>query len=130
MTVVFLIAAILLTTAAVLAMVRIERGPTMLDRTIALDIITSILVSAVALEAAWSRRTDTIPLLAAIALVGFIGSVTIARFASVEPEEERRVKSRAEVAAEDAERRAREVEEQTTDLDDEAHGGLAEGEVR
>lgn len=95
----------LLGTGAVLAMLRVERGPSMLDRMIALDIITSILVIGVALEAAWNRRLDTVPILAALALVGFTSSVTVARYAAVEPEDEQRIQTPEEVAAEDAERR-------------------------
>lgn len=96
----------LLVSAAVLALLRVERGPSMLDRVVALDIITSILVIGVALEAAWDRRLDALPIVAALALVGFISSVTVARYAALEPEEERRIKTEEEVAAEDAERRA------------------------
>jgi multicomponent Na+:H+ antiporter subunit F len=127
--VVAVVCAVLLTAAAVLALIRAERGPTMLDRTVALDIFTSTLVGAVALEAAWSRRTDTLPVLVALALVGFIGSVTIARFASVEPEGEGRVLTREEVAAQDAARAAEERRELHA-VDDEDHGGPAPGEVR
>ena len=42
-----------------------------------------------------------VPVLVVLSLVGFVGSVTIARFASVEPEGEGRVRTREEVAAED-----------------------------
>lgn len=130
MIVVVVIAALLFTGAAVLTLVRAERGPTMLDRTVALDVLTSILVSAVALHAAWTRRTDTVPLLLALALVGFVGSVTIARFAAVEPEGEGRVLTREEVAMLEARRRAEEeAEERAAAGDDEHHGGPAPGEV-
>lgn len=128
------VCAALLAAAAVLTLVRIERGPSMLDRTIALDTFTATLVGAVALEAAWHRRTDTLPILVVIAMVGFVGSVTIARFAAVEPEEERRIKTREEAAAEDAARRlAEEAEERalerTAELDaaDEATGDATIG---
>lgn len=125
-----------------LAVVRAVRGPTMLDRTIALDIVTSCLIGGIAVEAAWSRRIDTVPILAVLALVGFIGSVTIARFASVEPEGEGRVLSREEAAAQEAERIAAEQmedersshrhDDQRSDhrRDDEHHGGAAHGEVK
>jgi multicomponent Na+:H+ antiporter subunit F len=127
MIVVVLVAAALFATAAVLALVRAERGPSMLDRTVALDVLTSILVSAVALHAAWTRRVDAVPMLVALTLVGFISSVTIARFAAVEPEGEGRVLTREEVAALEAERMAEEAEVLS---DPEHHGGPAEGEVR
>ncbi|MDF2847997.1 MAG: pH regulation protein [Oerskovia sp.] len=111
MIVVVLICAVLLASAATLAVVRAEKGPSMLDRTIALDVFTTTLVGTIALEAAWSRRTETIPILVVLSLVGFVGSVTIARFASVEPEGEGRIKTREEIAAEEAERLAAEEAE-------------------
>ena len=95
---------VLLVVGAGLALVRVERGPSMLDRMVALDIITSILLMAVVLEAAWSRRVDTVPVMAALTLVGFVASVTVARFASVEPEDAGRIRSPAEIRAEDAAR--------------------------
>ncbi|WP_454050206.1 monovalent cation/H+ antiporter complex subunit F [Cellulomonas sp. Marseille-Q8402] len=104
MTVVLLVCAALFTVAGVLALIRAERGPSMLDRTVALDIIVTVVVGAVALYAAAERRTDVVPILVVLSLVGFVGSVTIARFASVEPEGEGRVRSREEIAQEEAER--------------------------
>jgi len=121
MIVVVLICAVLLASAATLAVVRAEKGPSMLDRTIALDVFTTTLVGTIALEAAWSRRTETIPILVVLSLVGFVGSVTIARFASVEPEGEGRIKTREEIAAEEAERLAAEEGEQDKAVDPE-HG--------
>ncbi|ACZ32183.1 multiple resistance and pH regulation protein F [Xylanimonas cellulosilytica DSM 15894] len=106
MIVVAAIATAMIATAAVLALVRLERGPSMLDRTVAFDVLTSTIVGAVAVEAAWSRRTETIPILVVLSLVGFIGSVTIARYAAVEPESEKRIRTAEEVAAEDAAREA------------------------
>ncbi|WP_298455269.1 MrpF/PhaF family protein [uncultured Cellulomonas sp.] len=104
MTVVGLICAALLAAAGALAVVRMERGPSMLDRTIALDVLTTVLVGFVAVQTAVSRRTDTVPLLVALALVGFVGSVTIARFASKEPPGQGRVRTREEIARDEAQR--------------------------
>ncbi|BDO40706.1 monovalent cation/H+ antiporter complex subunit F [Cellulomonas sp. NTE-D12] len=119
------VAAVLILVGAVLAIVRAERGPSMLDRTIALDIVVTCLVAAVALYASLERRADVVPILVVLSLVGFIGSVTIARFAAVEPEDAGRVRTREEVAAEDearlraelAEAKAREVPDATEDDD-------------
>ena len=135
MTVVVLVCAVLLTAAAALALVRAERGPSMLDRTLALDILTGTLVGAIALEAAWSRRTDTVPMLVVLPLVGFVGSVTVARFAAAEPEGEGRVLSREELARQELERSRRAGDGRAEGHvdgradDDEHHGGLAHGEV-
>ncbi|HWV78169.1 MAG TPA: MrpF/PhaF family protein [Isoptericola sp.] len=92
-------AAVLVAVAALLALVRVERGPSMLDRAVALDTLTVTLVCAIAIEAIWSRRTETIPILVALSMVGFVGSVTMARFAAKEPEDEGRVRTPEEVAA-------------------------------
>jgi multicomponent Na+:H+ antiporter subunit F len=104
MTVVLVACAVMLGVGAVLALIRVEKGPSVLDRAVGLDIITSVLIIAVCVEAAANRRTDTVPVLAALALVGFVSSLAIARFAAVEPEDARRIKTAGEIAAEDAAR--------------------------
>lgn len=105
-----IISAALLAVGAVLTVVRVARGPSSLDRIIALDVISNILIITVALDAAVNLRSETVPILAALALVGFISSVAVARFASVEPEDARRIKTLEEVAAEEAARREEEEE--------------------
>ena len=136
MTIVVWVCGILLTAGAVLAVVRAEKGPSMLDRTVALDIVVTAMIAAVALYAAMERRTDVVPILVVLSLVGFVGSVTVARFASVEPEGEGRVRTREEIAAQEAERMDAEDEAEGArragrrEGYDEHHGGGAEGEVR
>lgn len=90
MIIVGIIATTLLAVGAGLAVVRLERGPSMLDRTAAFDVLTTTLVGAIAVEAALSRRTESVPILVVLSMVGFIGSVTIARFAAVEPPDDGR----------------------------------------
>ena len=136
MNVVVVICGVLLTVGALFAIVRAEKGPSMLDRTIALDIVVTTMIAAVALYAAVNRRADVVPILVVLSLVGFVGSVTIARFASVEPEGQGRVLTREEIAAMEAERIDNEdVAEESRRSgrrahNDEHHGGGAEGEVR
>ena len=136
MTAVVVVCGMLLTVGAVLAVVRAEKGPSMLDRTIALDIVVTAMIAGVALYAAVERRTDVVPILVVLSLVGFVGSVTIARFAAVEPEGEGRVRTREEIAAQEAERMDAEDEAEGARRSgrregyDEHHGGGAEGEVR
>jgi len=69
MTVVVWVCGILLTVGAVLAVIRAEKGPSMLDRTIALDIVVTTMIAAVALYAAIERRTDVVPILVVLSLV-------------------------------------------------------------
>ena len=82
MTVVAVVCATMLAVTGVLCLVRIVRGPTMLDRTVAADVFVAACLSAVGVEAAISGHTDTATVLLALALVGFLGSVSISRFAA------------------------------------------------
>ena len=63
MTVVIVVCGVLLTIGGACAVVRAERGPSMLDRTVALDIVVTTLTAAGALFAAVERRTDIVPIL-------------------------------------------------------------------
>lgn len=81
MIVVGTIAAIMLGLAAVLAVVRMTLGPTILDRIVSLDLVAAVTVGSLATEAFLHRHSDTIPILVVLALVGFIGSTSVARFA-------------------------------------------------
>jgi multicomponent Na+:H+ antiporter subunit F len=110
MTVVAIVCGTMLVAAAILSLIRAERGPSMLDRTVALDVFVTVLVGGIVLESAVSGRLDTLPILVVLSLVGFVGSVTIARFAAVEPEGEGRVRTAEEIAQEEAARAAEEVD--------------------
>jgi multicomponent Na+:H+ antiporter subunit F len=92
----------MLAVAAVLIVVRIERGPSMLDRTIALDMLVGAVMAALAIWSAATGRSDLVNVLVVLALVGFVGSVTLARFVAVEPEDEGRILTPDEVKAQDA----------------------------
>lgn len=111
MTAVVVVSSVMLVSGVVMAVIRVERGPSMLDRAVALDVITSTLIFGAAVEGALTRRTETVPVLAALALVGFVASVAMARFVSVEPEEAGRIKTVEEIRAEEAALAAAEDEE-------------------
>jgi multicomponent Na+:H+ antiporter subunit F len=66
--------------AALLLVIRISLGPTMLDRVVALDVLVAVSICGLALEAAVHRHTTTFPVLVVLSLLGFVGSVTVARF--------------------------------------------------
>ncbi len=80
MTVVLTICTIMLGVSALLLVTRISLGPTMLDRMVALDVLVAVLICGLALEAAINRHTTTLPILGVLSLLGFVGSVSIARF--------------------------------------------------
>jgi len=96
-TVVYVICFVILLAAAVLALSRIERGPSMFDRTLGLDVITAVLIGLVTVIAAATKRSDLVPVLIVLALVGFIGSTAIARFAAAEAADEGRILTKEEL---------------------------------
>lgn len=104
--VVLWVGGLMLAAAALLIVVRIERGPSMLDRTIGLDMLVSVVVAALALWSGATGRTDLVNVLVVLTLVGFVGSVTLARFVAVEPEDEGRILTPEEVRAHDDRMRA------------------------
>lgn len=71
----------LLGVSALLALVRMVIGPTMLNRAVAMDVLAATIVAGLAIEAAYNRHTTTLPILVVVSLVGFVGSVSISRFA-------------------------------------------------
>lgn len=77
-----LITALMLGAAVVLAVVRIIRGPSAVDRGISNEVLVSTMVCALGVEAAVNRHTTTLPILVSLSLVGFLASVAIARFAA------------------------------------------------
>ncbi len=82
MTVVAAVCAVLLCLTGITCMIRIVRGPTMLDRTVAADVFVAACIGAIGVEAAINRHSNTLPILVALAFVAFLGSVSIARYAA------------------------------------------------
>lgn len=66
--------------AAFVTVYRIIFSVSILDRVIAFDVLVSIFMAGVVLDMAYRRDFDNIMLLVILALVGFIGSVTVSRF--------------------------------------------------
>jgi multicomponent Na+:H+ antiporter subunit F len=78
---VFVVVLAMLGVAATLTTYRLLRGPSTLDRIVALDVFVVLVVVAAGVYVAWFRDGSNIPLLAAVALVGFVGSAAAARLA-------------------------------------------------
>jgi multicomponent Na+:H+ antiporter subunit F len=79
--VVFLVVLGLLCGAGALTLFRLLRGPDTFDRIAALDVFVILIVAAAAVYIAIYRDGSNIPLLAAVALLGFVGSATATRLA-------------------------------------------------
>lgn len=106
MTAVYVVALAILVAASVMALARIERGPSMFDRILGVDVMTAVIIGAISVVAAATRRSDLVPVLVVLAIVGFIGSVAIARFAAAESADEKRILTKEELKQILAEREA------------------------
>ena len=80
MTAAWVSAGVLLTAAALLTMTRLLIGPTTLDRLIAVDTTVAVTMCGLGTWAAFSGDTTVTYGLAALSLISFVGSVSIARF--------------------------------------------------
>lgn len=80
MTVVIAVCVLMLAVAGVCLVIRMTKGPTVLDRALALDVLLAVCICGIALDAAWHQRTFTLPVLLVLTMLGFTGSVSIARF--------------------------------------------------
>ncbi|BCW60502.1 multicomponent Na+:H+ antiporter subunit F [Paenarthrobacter nicotinovorans] len=78
--IILVVTAVILSLAAAGAIVRIAIGPSLLDRVLASDVLLAILGAALAIDMALNRHLNNLMLLVALAVIGFIGSVTVARF--------------------------------------------------
>lgn len=72
---------VLFSVTALLALTRLYRGPSLLDRVIAADMLLATMVGAVGAEAAVNRHATTLPVLVVLSLLGFVGAVALVRFA-------------------------------------------------
>ena len=70
----------LLCVAAALCVARLLRGGSIADRIVALDLLLVVVVSAIAVNSARTRDGTYLDVLVVAALLGFIGTITVARF--------------------------------------------------
>ncbi len=66
--------------AALLTLVRIIIGPSILDRAVASDVLLTEVMCVLGADMAINHHTRTLPVLLIVAAVGVFGSITVARF--------------------------------------------------
>ncbi|MFE6996345.1 monovalent cation/H+ antiporter complex subunit F [Microbacterium sp. NPDC057659] len=66
--------------AAILTLIRIVRGPSILDRAVASDVLLTEVMCVLGAEMAINGHTRNIPVLLVIAMIGVFGSIAVARF--------------------------------------------------
>jgi multicomponent Na+:H+ antiporter subunit F len=66
--------------SALLCTARLVRGSSLADRIVALDALLVVIVSGIAVHAARTGEGTYLDVLVVVALLGFVGTVTVARF--------------------------------------------------
>lgn len=79
---VFIVIGVMFTAAAVMALFRIIRGPSILDRMIASDMMMTTIICALGAEMVYNSHTKSLPAMLALATTAFLGSVVVARYVS------------------------------------------------
>jgi multicomponent Na+:H+ antiporter subunit F len=79
-TVVYWLAYGMLGTGALLALVRLGAGPSLLDRVVATDTLLVIIAAGLAVHAGLERDPTVVPVLVVVSLLAFVGSVSVARY--------------------------------------------------
>jgi multicomponent Na+:H+ antiporter subunit F len=79
MTLTVLIAGSMFGIGAMLAAIRLVKGPTQIDRAVALDVLLAIVVGVIVLLAVVSDSSITLVIAVVVSLLGFLGSASLAR---------------------------------------------------
>ena len=74
------VAGVMFGVGAIAALYRIIRGPSILDRALATDVLLAITICGLGAEMAINRHTDTLVVLLVLAMFAIVGSIAIARF--------------------------------------------------
>lgn len=82
MQIVFIVVGIMFSVAALLSAYRIVRGPTILDRMIASDMLMTTLVCVVGVTMVYNDDTTLLPIMLVLAMIGFLAAVAVSRYVS------------------------------------------------
>ena len=75
-----LIASVMLALAVVLAFIRVLRGPSLPDRVVAFDLMTTLAVGIMAVYTISTSETVYLDVAIVVALISFLGTVAFARY--------------------------------------------------
>jgi len=82
MSIIYLVVGVLFTVAALFTVYRIVRGPSILDRMIASDVLLTTLMLVVGAEMVYNGHTRTIPLMVVLASTAIFATIAVARYVS------------------------------------------------
>lgn len=80
MSVLMFVIVVVFAIAALMTIVQIVRGPSILDRAVASDVLLTEVMCVLAADMAIGGHTRSLPVLLIIAAVGVFGSISVARF--------------------------------------------------
>ena len=80
--VLLVVAGVMFTGAALLALFRIVRGPSLLDRMIASDVLLTTLILVVGAEMVINHHTRNVPVMLVLAGVAVFATIAVARYVS------------------------------------------------
>ncbi|MCB1298228.1 MAG: cation:proton antiporter [Microthrixaceae bacterium] len=80
MTTLMFVIVVVFAVAALMTIVQIVRGPSILDRAVASDVLLTEVMCVLAADMAINGHTRSLPVLLIIAAVGVFGSIAVARF--------------------------------------------------
>lgn len=80
MSILIIVASAILSIAAIVALWRVVRGPSIVDRVIGSDVLLTTLILVVGTEMVATGHTRTIPLMVVLAATALLGTVAVARF--------------------------------------------------
>jgi multicomponent Na+:H+ antiporter subunit F len=63
-----------------LTLVRVARGPSLLDRVVGTETLLAIITAGLAVYAALDRQPTVVPVVVVVALLGFVSAVSVARY--------------------------------------------------
>jgi len=81
-TVVYIITGAVFTAAAVLGVIQVVRGPSILDRVIGSDVLLTTLILVLGSEMVVNSHTQTIPIMVVLAATAAFSTVAVARYVS------------------------------------------------
>lgn len=81
-TIVTLIVGSCFAAAAILSVIRIVRGPSLIDRMAASDTLLTVLMCVLVAEMVINGHLHTLPLVVGLAMTASVGTLAVARFAS------------------------------------------------
>ncbi|MGP3977453.1 monovalent cation/H+ antiporter complex subunit F [Streptomyces sp. 8N114] len=76
----------LLLAAGLMVTLRLVRGPSTLDRAVALDALVAVVMAGIGLQSAIAGNSFYLPVLLVLSFLGFTGSVGVARFMALRDE--------------------------------------------